>query len=84
MIHTISQHSSAFVLALTTGGTFAALNVISGETVIPLHEAVSVMAIIIPVIWWFSRKFQKIDDSLEAINKRLDGLPYGHKCEEKT
>jgi len=77
MIHTMAEHSAGFFMATITGGTFFAINVVSGETVIPIHEAASVMAIIIPVIWWFSRKFQKIDDNFIAINKRLDDLTRG-------
>lgn len=54
--------------------------VISEATKVPLGGAISVGCSVAGFAWWMSGRFQKLDDSIESLQTRLDSLP----CESRN
>jgi len=45
------------------------------EAKVSLMVAVPCTIFICGIVWWLGRRFQKIDDKLEYLHRRMDGLP---------
>jgi hypothetical protein len=66
----------------TTGAILFAEVVITGSTQVNLKEAFGVGAVVVGLVWWMGKKFTRLEDSIENIEKRLDSLPCDKKeCE---
>ncbi len=45
---------------------------------ISIVAAITCMVFVCGVVWWLAAKFQRLDDKLEYMHKRMEGLP----CQE--
>jgi hypothetical protein len=60
----------------STGAAIFATSQISLEGAnISLMVAVPCTVFICGIVWWLGKKFQRIDDKLEYLHRRMDGLP---------
>ena len=61
------------------GGTTAAIIfaevIITGATQVNLKEAFGVGAVVVGLVWWMGKKFQRLEDKIENIEDRLQSLP---------
>lgn len=75
----IAEMWTGLKIGIPTGvAMFAATNIETGNISIPV--AVTVCVFVAGCTWWFGSRFQKIDDKLNYLHKRIDGLPCD-KCE---
>jgi len=64
---------------VTTGAIIFAEVVLAGSTQVNLKEAMGIGVVVVGLVWWMGKKFQRIEDKMESFEKRLDNLPCDRK-----
>ena len=81
----MSNTLAGIAIGGATGTALIIADVITAHN-IELKDAVGVVVFISGMVWWLGRKFQKIEDKVDACKIRLDVLPCVYttpKCETK-
>jgi hypothetical protein len=63
--------------ALTSGSMFAE-SAVSGNTQVPLGEALAVFVFASGCVWWLGRDRQKTSDDIRQIKTSIEGLQCNH------
>lgn len=63
-------------IGIATGTALFATGALDDGSV-SLRAAVGCGVFVAGCIWWLAKKFQRIDDKLEYMHRRMDGLPCG-------
>ena len=58
---------------IASGGIIAA-SAITGETSVPLAEAISVFVFASSIVWWMGRKIQKLDDNQKKVEEKISEI----------
>ena len=84
-MHTMQNLMLGTAIGGATGLTFMVGEVIiSGGTQLGIRDAITIGVFCCGVVMWMSRKFQRIDDRLESVEKSIEELPCpGKVCDTK-